>query len=197
MARLPRPHLVKDQSGATLVEFGLIAPALILTLMGLLEIGHQYYVQSQLQGAVQKAARAATIENASAGEAQIDARVTKAIRDIVPSAQISFGRKAYATFSDVAQAEDYSDINENGICDDSEPFEDANGNGAWDEDRGREGFGGARDVVLYQADIRYRKPFGASRMLGIAEYAQFRAVTVVRNQPYDEQTVIVTAGNCT
>ena len=189
--------LARHDGGATLVEFGLIAPTLVLLLMGLMEIGYQFYIQSQLQGAVQKAARSSTIENASVTQTVIDARVRTAVHELVPSAEVTFNRQSYATFSEVAQAEDYEDANGNDICDNGENFEDANGNGMWDEDRGTEGFGGARDVVLYEVDIRFRKPFGASRMLGIAEYADFKAVTVVRNQPYDEQTVTVTTGNCT
>ena len=93
---------------------------------------------------MQQAARDATIEGAAGQESKIDARVAHAVRQIVPSARISFSRKAYATFSEVGQPEDFSDIDGNGTCNDGEPFEDANDNGTWDRDRGTDGFGGAR-----------------------------------------------------
>ena len=41
-----------------------------------------------------------------------------------------------------------------------EPFEDANANGTWDEDRGSDGQGGARDAVLYVVSVSYRRAFG-------------------------------------
>ena len=40
-----------DERGATLVEFALISPVLLLTILGLFEMGYNYYIQAQLQGA--------------------------------------------------------------------------------------------------------------------------------------------------
>lgn len=192
-----RPSLVQHARGAVLVEFALIAPVLVLMLLGLFEVGYNLYTQSQLQGAVQKAARTSTIEGATTREAAIDAAVADAVHGISPSATMDFKRQSYATFSDVGQAEDYKDVNANGTCDAGEQFEDANGNGAWDEDRGKTGFGGARDVVLYSVDVQYPRVFGVSKLIGLPDTVEFTASTVLRNQPYDEQSVIAVAGHCT
>ena len=195
--RRPRPRLLaSNERGAVLVEFALIAPVLIVMLLGLFEVGYNLFTQAQLQGTIQKAARTSTIENASASKDAIDERVTKAVKKIAPSAAVGFTRKAYATFSDVAQAEDFTDLNDNGLCDNGEQFEDVNGNGNWDSDRGKEGMGGARDVVLYVVDVSYPRAFGVTKLLGFSERVQFEATTVLRNQPYDDQSVVVTAGRC-
>lgn len=188
--------LKHDAQGAVLVEFALIAPVLVLMLLGLFEVGYNLYTQSQLQGAVQIAARTSTIEGAITREAAIDAAVTEAVLDISPSATLDFKRQSYATFSDVRQAEDYKDVNANGTCDAGEQFEDANGNGTWDEDRGKTGFGGARDVVLYSVAVQYPRAFGVSKLIGLPDTVEFTATTVLRNQPYDEQSVIAVAGHC-
>lgn len=185
-----------DERGAALVEFALIAPLLVFSLLGLFELGYNVYMQSQLQGTVQQSARKSTIEGASSSQAEIDAHVEAAVKTIAPQATVSFDRKAYASFSEVSQAEDFKDINDNGLCDNGEQFEDANGNGVWDKDRGNEGFGGARDVVLYTVDIEYPRAFGFAKLAGFSETVKFKATTVMRNQPYDEQVMIAGVGQC-
>tara|TARA_A100001391_G_scaffold53249_3_gene32481 strand:+ start:13404 stop:13994 length:591 start_codon:yes stop_codon:yes gene_type:complete len=192
----PPCHLARDQRGAALVEFALIAPVLVTMLLGLFEVGYNLYTQAQLQGTIQKAARASTIENANKGKAAIDERVEKAVKAIAPRATVDFSRKSYATFSEVAQAEDFTDIDGNGICNDGEQFEDVNGNGLWDQDRGKIGMGGARDVVLYRVKVGYPRAFGISKLLGLSDTVEFEASTVLRNQPYDEQDIVAVAARC-
>lgn len=198
MNRLHRlsSHLRRDREGAALVEFALVAPVLLLMLLGMFDMGYNYYVQSQLQGAIQKAARDSGIEGAHARMPQIDARVTRAVRALVPDAEIDFSRKAYASFTDVARPEDFSDIDGNGICSGGEPFEDTNGNNIWDEDRGSEGLGGARDAVLYVVTVSYRRPFGVTGFIGLPETFTTHATTVLRNQPYGDQDYSQSVGNC-
>lgn len=188
--------LVRRQDGAAAVEFAMIAPVLLFTLLGVFEMGYNFYVQSNLQGSVQKAARSATIQGSASIEEQIDNRVAHAVRNIVPDADIAFTRSSYTSFSDVNQPEDYSDLNDDGMCNDGEPFEDANGNGIWDDDRGKEGMGGARDVVLYTVDITYPRAFAVGKLLGMGDSVEFQAQTVLRNQPWDEQEIHAVLGNC-
>lgn len=188
--------LLRDRRGAALVEFALVAPILLLMLLGMFDMGYNYYVQSQLQGAIQKAARDSGIEGAHAHMSGIDARVAKAVHALVPSAEVEFARRHYASFTDVSRPEDFSDIDGNGICGGGEPFEDANGNGIWDEDRGSEGQGGARDAVLYVVTVSYRRPFGVTAFVGLPETFTTQATTVLRNQPYSDQDLAREVGNC-
>ena len=194
--RARHPSLRRDERGAALVEFALIAPVLVLTLLGVFEVGYNFYMQTQFQGAVQTSARSSTIENAASREAAIDAIVEDAVKLIDPRAELAFERQAYSSFADVGEPEDFDDLNGDGACNDGEPFEDANGNGEWDADRGKAGFGGARDVVLYRVTVSYPRAFALSKMLGFPDHVEFEATTVLRNQPYDEQTVLAGIGNC-
>lgn len=188
-------HSTSD--GVAAVEFALIAPTLVLVLLGLFDIGYTVYANTMLQGAVQRAARASTVEGAGAMLSTIDNKVAAEVKRVVPDAEITFSRKAYANFSEVGVPEDFTDENANGVCDDGEAFEDANGNDTWDQDRGATGLGGARDAVLYTATMTYGRKFPMASLLGFPGTVTNSATTILRNQPYDLQKSVARLGNCT
>jgi len=186
----------RDQGGATAVEFALIAPVLAMALIGLFDMGYAVYANTMLQGALQRAARDSTVEGAANRVAEINKAVIDEVRPVVPEANFTFTRKSYANFSDVGVGEDYTDANDNNVCDDGEAFEDANGNGVWDRDRGTEGAGGARDAVLYTVTMRYPRMFPMASLIGLPQVVTNSASTVLRNQPYDLQRSNAKLGNC-
>lgn len=186
----------RDQGGATAVEFALIAPVLAMALIGLFDMGYAVYANTMLQGALQRAARDSTVEGAANRVAEINKAVIDEVRPVVPEANFTFTRKSYANFSDVGVGEDYTDANDNYVCDDGEAFEDANGNGVWDRDRGTEGAGGARDAVLYTVTMRYPRMFPMASLIGLPQVVTNSASTVLRNQPYDLQRSNAKLGNC-
>jgi Flp pilus assembly protein TadG len=192
-------RLQSDQRGVSIIEFALLAPTLLVMLFGLLDLAYNMYTAQMLQGAIQSAARRATIEGASANSGDIDDVVTTAVRTLAPSATLTFNRKSYSSFTQVGRPEDYTDINTNGTCDANEPFEDANGNGSWDLDPGQSGFGGARDAVLYQVDVSYPRLFPIYAFIpGQTNTYAMSVSTVLRNQPYGQQDTTAPAiGNCT
>lgn len=175
-------RLERDRSGVSAVEFALIAPVFMLTLMGIWDLGFNMYATTLLQGSVQDAARGSTIEGAETGV--LDARVTDMVHRIVPDAELTFSRRAYADFSSVGRPEDFNDLNGDGACNDGEPYEDANSNGAYDSDRGTVGIGGARLAVLYDVDMRYPRIFPMAQLAGQSPTVTISASTVLRNQPY-------------
>lgn len=184
-----------DQRGATVVEFALVLPVLLLALFGLFDLSYNMYTASMLHGAIQKAARDASIEGAAPTE--LDARVADAVHAIAPGAQIDFARKSYANFSDVTRPEDFTDTNGDGTCGSGEPFEDVNANGVWDNDRGVTGQGGARDAVLYTVEVNYPRMFPIAGFAGIPDSYTATARTVLRNQPWGLQNIAPpTVRNC-
>lgn len=189
--------LGRASDGAAAVEFALVAPTLALVLIGLFDMGFSVYANTMLQGALQRAARASTVEGAANIVSSIDDMVRQEVVEVVPDATLTFSRKAYANFSDVGVAEDFTDANDNGVCDDGEAYEDANGNGTWDQDRGASGLGGARDAVLYTVSMRYSRKFPMASLIGLPESVTNTASTVLRNQPYDLQKSVAKVGNCT
>ncbi len=99
-------RLARSRQGATIAEFGLILPPLMITLTGLFDVAHNMYTAQMLNGAVQEAARNSTIEGAKGNRATLDASVTEAVRAILPGAKAVFKRTAYTDFSSVGRPED-------------------------------------------------------------------------------------------
>lgn len=191
--------LARDRRGVSAVEFGLLTPALFAMLFGLLDLGHTMYTAQMLHGAIQQAARNSTLGGASGQAAALDGAVTQAVQTVAPGAQVRFARKAYSNFSDAARPEDYSDVNANGRCDAGEPFEDSNANGSWDTDRGQDGFGGARDALLYTVTVDYQRFFPVHIFIpGQTKTVSLTASTVLRNQPYSAANGLAPpiAGTC-
>jgi len=203
-SRLPAPssrfarRLQREQDGATLTEFGLVAPILFLMLTGIFDMAHGVYTTALVNGAMQAAARDLTIEGATLRETQLDQKVLNQVRAVVPAkATVTLGKKTYAEFNDVGRPEDFTDTNNDGICNNGEPFVDVNGNSQWDADRGKAGLGGARDVMLYTVRVNYPRLFPIYKFIGLPQNATISGSTVLRNQPFDEQTRTTTTRNCT
>ena len=192
-------RLARDQRGATLVEFALITPPFLIMLMGLLDLTYNQYTSEMLNGAIQKAARDSSIEGASGSSAAIDATVTKAVQALAVNATVQFDRKNYTDFANVNRGEDFNDLDSSGVCDNGEPYEDANGNGKWDADAGTGGFGTGRDAVMYTVTVNYRRAFPIFALMpGQNENMTLRSSTVLRNQPYGQQNAAPApaTGNC-
>ncbi|MCJ2181432.1 pilus assembly protein [Novosphingobium sp. 1949] len=189
-------RLARAQDGVSAVEFALIAPIMLITLFGLFDLAYNVYTAELLEGAIQQTARDSTIEGASSKAAALDARVSTMIHAVAPAATLTFTRKAYASFGDVGKPEDFTDLNGDGRCDAGEPFEDANGNGAWDEDQGKTGQGSARDAVLYTVRVTYPRPFPVTALFGFEDTYTMVSRTVLRNQPYDISETSPSIGNC-
>ena len=177
-------RLAGDRAGLAAVEFAIITPALMLMLFGSLEFGLNVYMRAVVEGAMQKAARNSSLQSAQGGQAAIDAMVTNQVQSIMPSATVSFDRDNYSTFSKVNKPEDFTDTNSNGSYDAGECFQDVNGNITWDSDGGRDGIGGANDVVEYTATVRYPSFIPGGAALGISPTTTITAKTVLRNQPF-------------
>ncbi|MEJ7934002.1 TadE/TadG family type IV pilus assembly protein [Sphingobium sp. AN558] len=190
--RSTRLHaLATDERGATLIEFGLISTLLVTTLLGFMDLGHSLYMQSVLQGAVQKSARDATLESgkAEAQQSALDDTVRDKVRHLAANSTVDISRRYFRDFTKAAQAtaEPYQDINANGRCDAAEPFQDNNRNTVWDADGGDNGQGGAKDDVVYTVRITYPRLFPIAKLVGLPANVTVEARTVLENQPFGEQ----------
>lgn len=190
-------RLARDKSGAAITEFGFVAPLFMIILMGVFDATHTAYTSALVHGAMQKAGRDLTLEDAGSQESTIDASVISQVQNVVPdSATIELEKLSHFDFEDIGEAEEFTDDNGDGACNFGEPYEDANGNGSWDANRGEDGIGGARDAVLYTAIVTYDRMFPMAGLIGMDEQVELRASTVLRNQPFDVQDRNVETGNC-
>ncbi|MEM6907994.1 MAG: TadE/TadG family type IV pilus assembly protein [Pseudomonadota bacterium] len=188
---------LRDERGATLTEFGLVAPVLCVLIMGIFDMAHTQYTSGLVNGAMQKAGRDLTLENAGSRQTSIDQAVINQIQTVTPSnATVTLEKLSHFDFSDIGEPEQFTDNDGDGVCNNNEPFEDSNNNGQWDPDRGASGIGGARDAVLYTATVSYPRLFPMAGLVGMSDNVTLSASTVLRNQPYDEQNKSVAVGNC-
>lgn len=192
-----------DQRGITLVEFALISPVLMLLLVGAFDMAHTLYMRAVLQGVVQKAARDATLESGglAANQTALNERVTHDVQDLNSTATVAITRRYYKTFSaaSAARHEEFTDSAvpspfRDGICNNNEPFVDANNNGVFDADGADNGQGGAKDAVVYTVTVSYPRLTPLNKLVRAPDNVTLKATTVFGNQPYGPQSTYGTAG---
>lgn len=184
-----RRQFGRDRQGTAMVEFALTAPVFLLLLLGIIDYGWKYYAQHVLQGAVSNAARAATLEGNALDQAGLDASVRQKVLVVFKGAQVSFSRKAYESYDAIGRPEPWEDLAPyNGVRDSNECFTDLNNNSGYDSDRGLEGNGGAEDVVLYTVSMTFNNVLPVWHMLGQSSQTTLRSSSVLRNQPYNNNT---------
>ena len=187
MRRRPTLSLLRrlrdDRSGVTIIEFAMVAPVLLLLLLGFFDLGYRSYASSVLQGALHDAARMATVGGYSMD--QIDARVKTRLSNFATRSTVTTSASSYYDFSGVSQPEkivgDTAPLNayNAGDC-----FEDANGNNSYDTDRGRSGTGNSDDIVRYSVTISFPRILPMGRLMGWGDTQTITSNTVLRNQPY-------------
>lgn len=194
-----------DVGGNTLMEFAIIAPTLMLMLMGIFDLSYRAYAISILQGAVQKAGRDSTLEGGAGAMGAIDIAITNQMRRIASNVTMTFERKTFVSFTRAGEAEEFEDRIEiatglrNGVRDAGECYFDENNNGAYDTKAtaGIDGQGGARDIVVYSAQAVYPRLFPLYGLVGSPTSQTIKATTVLRNQPFGTQAVRARPRICT
>jgi Flp pilus assembly pilin Flp len=179
-------RLARDQRGVNIVEFGLIAGPFFMILLIILDFGYRLYLETVVEGTVNKAARRATIGGQS--PEAIDTFVRSQLVAFSKNATITITKKSYGDFSGVNKAEKLTDDkNANGAYDPGDCFEDALLNGRYDTDAGKEGLGGSDDIVYYQVSVKFPRLVPLGKFLGFSNDETVTANTVLRNQPYGAQ----------
>lgn len=187
---MSRKVLARDDRGAAILEFGLLAPVLLLLLFGVIDFARTASARSRLEQAVARAARLVAATNCpKERDALLAASVKTSMEDYLGSGvQPKLESRAYQDqFGHVGEPEPFTDdpAAPNGQYDPGEAFTDVNGNGRWDSDMGVSGsIGGAGQVVSYTATVTVQPlfPFLAEQITGRSSY-QIRAGTVIRNEP--------------
>jgi Flp pilus assembly protein TadG len=192
--------LRKDQDGTSIVEFAVVAPVMFTLLLGGFDLGHNLYMRSVLQGAVNKAARDSALETGTAQEVQerVDASVKAQVLAVHGGAKIrpqDFERSFFRTFTDAAFPDSeviLLDGGELGVCEDGEKYIDENNSGAFEADGVADGQGYTRDAVKYTVTVRYDRLFPFPSLAGLDGEVEMSASTVIANQPYGERIAPVT-----
>lgn len=182
-----RYRIWNDENGATIVEFAIIAPCLMMVMLGLLDLGMRAYIGVQLQGALEQAARQVTVVS-KMDKASIDAIATTQVRRIIPSANVELTPSSYYDFGNVRKPEPITtDVAPIGRYNKGDCFQDLNANGSWDADAGARGTGGSDDIVYYDAKVTYANILPVAQLLGFPSVTTVNGTTMMRNQPYASQ----------
>jgi Flp pilus assembly protein TadG len=189
-------QLVRDQRGSPIAEFAVVAPTMLLLIMGSMDLAYRSYATSLLEGEIQKAARDSGMENQSDKLDAIETKVKNQVRLVVKAATFTPLRRNYTSYL-TDKPERFTDTNNNGQRDAGECFDDVNANGQWDSDPGNSGQGGANDVAAYTMTMSYPRLFPLASMLGWSSTQTVTAKTFLRNQPYNTQNVPVVKTLCT
>lgn len=179
-------------SGATAVEFAIIAPFLLGLLCAAVDLGHYAYVRSITSGAMLKAGRDSSLETGSAANATIDGSVQSQVDLVVSGASYTFTRTNFADPSDIGKPERYSDTNGNNSRDPGECFDDYNRNGVWDVQGGASGQGGAKAYVVYKVVVSYPRIIPGMGYFGASPTHEVEAKTILANQPYTTADAVPT-----
>jgi len=102
-------RLRRDEEGAAALEFGLVAPVIILFIIGIAQLGIMYMANAGLSHAVGEAARFATLHPRPSA-AQIEARISSSEYGLDPAeltvAPVSYGTTGGIAYADISASYD-------------------------------------------------------------------------------------------
>lgn len=183
-----RAALIIDQRGASIPEFALIMIPLFLLLFGGLDMGYQIYVRSVMLGAMERATRLTTLQtvDSTAVEAEIEAQIKR----VAPAANVQTTKGSFYQYSNINAMERLTkDTNNNGTLDSGDCWEDIDDNNSRNTvTAGRNGIGGADDIVRYRTVVTYTRLLPIYRFVGMGSSVSMAATTMTRRQPYELQS---------
>ncbi|QJB67908.1 TadE/TadG family type IV pilus assembly protein [Parasphingorhabdus halotolerans] len=191
-----RRKIFRNEDGTTIVEFGMIIVPFAVILMGAFDLGYQMYIRSVLEGTLAEVARKTSVENPSFNgtgatiEDKIAEEMNKRLKHIANNAVVAVDIKNYSEFSEIGKPEKLTtDVNGNGSFDESDGdcWQDLNENGLYDSVTGRNGIGGASDVIYYQVSLTKPRLFPMAGLVGASKNYEISAETLFRSQPYSVQ----------
>ena len=181
--------LWRGEDGSPSVEFAFAAPAVVLMVVGTIEVGLVLFVSILMESGLRDAARFAITGREVDGMTRIE-RIVQIIDDrtfgLVTIGPSDVEALVYPSFAAIG-GEDFVDGNDNGQYDTGETFTDDNDNGQWDSNIAGSGAGGSGDVVVYRVrhDWSLLTPL-AGTVLGEDGIIKLGASLAVRNEPWDE-----------
>lgn len=182
--------LRQNSSGATLMEFGLVAGPLMMILLGIMDIGYRGYLDTLAKSKLHEIARQATTGGLT--EAQIKQAVEDGLDPVLLSdANVDVEVVSYFDFTSVGKPEKITiDNNDDGALDSGDCYLDANGNDTFDVDFGTTGTGGPDDIVNYTVTITSPRLFPLAKLIGGENNITVTNSTALRNQPFGAQNTI-------
>lgn len=180
-------NLAQDQRGASVPEFALILLPLCLLIFGGLDMGFQIYVRSVMLGAMERATRLTTLQTVDSTAIETD--IETQIKRIVPNSTVTTTKGSFYQYSNINTQERLTkDTNSNGTLDSGDCWEDVDDSTTRNTvTTGKNGIGGADDIVRYNTVVTYNRILPIWRIIGIGNSVTMTATTMTRRQPYELQ----------
>jgi Flp pilus assembly pilin Flp len=180
--------LRRDQRGTTAVEFALIGTVLVFLLTGIVEFSLIMVVNNSLDASTSISSRVGKtgfVDTNKSREQTILEEIDRRIGSLIDVNDVHITSESYAQFDQIGKPEPWNDANHNGVPDPGE-FTDINGNGEWDADMGKDGFGGSDDVVVYTItyDWHVLTPLLSHVIGGNDGAITLKTTWVVKNEPF-------------
>lgn len=191
-------RLGADEGGATLVEFALLMLPLSLILFGSMDMGFLLYYRSQLQGALNDVARAASVESpqlaveGSTLDERVDKALKKRVGQLVGHPTYKITKSNYFKYGSAGKPEKLTtDVDKDGQYD--------KGVDCWSDEYpdgkfttsiiARDGRGSADDVAVYEVELTAPRLLPTAGLFGVSPNYKIIARTAVRNQPFAAQAL--------
>lgn len=186
-----RDGLASDQDGAAVVELAIMLPVFVTMLCGFIDFAHWAYVRAATHGSLESVARGAGVGGTTVDPRTYEVKVENLVREIADSAEFDWEKKSYFEFSGVGKPEKLaSDLDGDGAYDAGDCWEDLNPNLVYDTEPGRDGIGGADDIVFYKVTVTFDPLISLINLLpGVPEDRTVVASTIIKRQPHAAQTV--------
>lgn len=177
----------RDESGATLMEFALIAGPFMLLMLGIMDIGYQGYLDTVSKSQMHKIARQSAVGGMT--KAAIKTEVVNALDPLLlKGSVVEVDVSSFFDFTNIGKPEKITyDDDGDGVIDSGDCFLDGNGNGTFDTNFGVAGTGGPDDIVYYEVTITSPRLFPIASLIGGKTTIRNYNATAVRNQPYGSQ----------
>lgn len=182
-------HILPHEKGAAIVEYAIILPFFLTLIIGGLEMGNIFMVNSSLEGAVSSSTRTAMTgalpSNYTDRTTYIKDLVTNSLTAAGVTSGVTITMNVYDSFANIGKPEPFVDQNGNQIYDVGECYTDVNNNSVWDSDMGSDGAGGEENIMIMKVDVNlpYMTGFMKSVMMGKLG-TSLSASTAIRNEPF-------------
>jgi hypothetical protein len=178
-------RLWRSNEGIATLEFALIAPMFLLTIMAVIEFAMIMFTMTVMESATDNTARLGKTGYTAGGssrQSQIVANLASRTTGLLDPSKITITSEVYPVFTDVNQPEPcLTPKCGAGVA--GVDYTDVNGNGQWDSDMGVAGLGNAGDIVVYT--VSYPWPIMTPIVAAIiGKTFTITVRTVVQNEPY-------------
>lgn len=189
MIRRDMWRLWREDKGVTAIEFAVVAPVLLLLVLGIIEFATIMVVYNTMEGATAASSRLGKTGYTGTGitrQQTILNAITDRAGSLLDSSKLSVTSKFYKQYDQINDPEPFIDTNGNGTHDSGENFTDVNGNAQWDADMGASGYGSAGDVVVYTVSYPWQlmTPIISTIIGDSSGVFTITTHAVVKNEPF-------------